>query len=116
MARTPQETFQHHVQALGAQDIDEIVADYTDDAIFIDNGTIRRGPDGVRSGFVELIDTVPDASWELPKQVFEDDILYLEWTADSGRNRVEDGTDTFVFAKDGRIRVQTVMYTPQPKG
>lgn len=116
MARTPQETFQHHVEALGAQDIDEIVADYTDDAIFIGNGTVRRGPEGVRQGFVELIDTVPDASWELPTKAFEGDILYLEWTADSAENRVEDGTDTFVFTEDGQIRVQTVKYTPQPKG
>lgn len=115
MARTPQETFQHHVEALGAQDLDEIVADYTDDVIFIGNGTVRRGRDGVRQAFVELIDTVPDASWELPSVVFEDDILYLEWTADSPRNLVEDGTDTFVFTQNGQIRVQTVMYTAKPK-
>jgi len=116
MARTPQETFQHHVESLGAQDIDAIVADYTEDAIFIANGTIRRGLDGVRKGFEELIDTVPDASWTLPQQVYEDDILYLEWTADSPKNRVEDGTDTFVFTEEGQIRVQTVMYTPRPAG
>ena len=46
--------------------------------------------------------------------VFECDILYLEWTADSAKNTVEDGTDTFVFTGDGQIRVQTVKYTPQP--
>jgi ketosteroid isomerase-like protein len=115
MARTPQETFQHHVEALGAEDLDEIVADYTDDAVFVGNGTVRRGLDGVREAFVELINTVPSASWTLPRTVFEGDILYLEWTADSAENRIEDGTDTFVFTEDGQIRVQTVKYTPQPK-
>jgi ketosteroid isomerase-like protein len=114
MARTPQETFQHHVEALGAQDLDAIVEDYTDDVIHIVNGTVRRDLDGVRAAFAELIDTVPDASWDLPKVVFEDDILYLEWTADSAKNRIGDGTDTFVFTQDGQIRVQTVMYTAQP--
>jgi predicted ester cyclase len=114
MARTPQETFQHHVEALGAQDVDAIAEDYTEDVVHIVNGTVRRGLDGVREAFVELIDTVPDASWDLPKVVFEDDILYLEWTADSAKNLIEDGTDTFVFTEDGQIRVQTVMYTPQP--
>jgi ketosteroid isomerase-like protein len=114
MARTPQETFQHHVEALGAQDLDAIVEDYTEDVIHIVNGTVRRGLAGVREAFAELIDTVPDASWELPEVVFEGDILYLEWTADSAKNRIEDGTDTFVFAEDGQIRVQTVMCTPQP--
>ncbi|MDP9022235.1 MAG: nuclear transport factor 2 family protein [Actinomycetota bacterium] len=116
MARTPRETFQHHVQALGAEDLDEIVSDYTDDAIFIGNGIVRRGKEGVRQGFVELIETVPNASWQLPTQVFEDDVLYLEWTADSRDNRVDDGTDTFVFTEDGQIRVQTVKYTPRSTG
>jgi predicted SnoaL-like aldol condensation-catalyzing enzyme len=115
MARTPQETFQHHVEALGAQNLDEIVADYTDDALFVGNDTVRRGLAGVRQAFAELIDAVPDASWELPATVFEDDILYLEWTADSAKNRVTDGTDTFVFTDDGQIRVQTVKYTLQAK-
>jgi len=35
MTRTPQEVFQHHARALGAGDLDEIVADYADDAFFI---------------------------------------------------------------------------------
>lgn len=101
------------MEALGAQDIDEIVADYTDDAIFIGNGTVRRGREGVRQAFV---DTVPDASWALPATVFEGDILYLEWTADSAKDKVDDGTDTYVFTDDGQIRVQTVKYTPKPTG
>ena len=35
MTRTPQEIFAHHAGALVAGDIDEIVADYTEDAVFI---------------------------------------------------------------------------------
>ena len=35
MTRTPEEVFAHHAQALGAGDLDEIVADYADDAVFI---------------------------------------------------------------------------------
>ena len=35
MTRTPQEIFQHHGSALIAGDIDEIVADYTDDAVIL---------------------------------------------------------------------------------
>ena len=33
--RSPQEVFGHHAQALSAEDLDEIVADYSDDAVFI---------------------------------------------------------------------------------
>ena len=115
MARTPEEVFSHHAQALGAGDLDEIVADYADDAVFITPAGVKRGKDGVRAGFTELLADVPNAKWELPTQIYEGDILFLEWTADAARTRVEDGIDTFVF-RDGLIRVQTVRYTLQHKG
>ena len=114
MARTPEEVFSHHAQALGAGNLDEIVADYTDDAVFITPAGVRRGKDGVRAGFTQLLADVPNAKWELPTQIYEGDILFLEWTADSAATRVEDGIDTFVF-RDGLIRVQTVRYTVQHK-
>lgn len=108
--RTPQEVFAHHAEALGAEDIDSIVSDYTDDALFITPEGVKRGPHGVREGFERLLSDVPGASWELPTQIFEDDILLLEWQAESEETFVEDGIDTFVFS-GGKIRVQTVRYT-----
>jgi hypothetical protein len=54
---------------------------------------------------------VPGARWELPTQLYEDDILLLEWKAMSSESKIDDGIDTFVF-RDGLIRVQTVRYTP----
>jgi hypothetical protein len=111
--RTPQEVFQHHGQVLGAGDIDGIVSDYSEDAIFISPDGILRGKDGIRQAFVKLVGDVPNAQWEL-KTVFADDILLLEWAAVSAHTKVEDGIDTFVF-RDGLIRVQTVRYTLQRK-
>lgn len=114
MTRTPEEVFAHHVQALGAGDLDGIVADYTDDAVFITPAGVKRGKDGIRAGFTQLLADVPNASWELKTQIYEGDVLFLEWTAASARTMVEDGIDTFVFA-EGLIRVQTVRYTLQHK-
>ena len=110
--RTPQEIFQHHAQALGAEDLEGIVSDYADDAVFITPDGVRRGKDGVRDGFRKLLGDVPGASWDLPTQIYEGDVLFLEWKATSPAARVEDGIDTFVF-RDGLIRVQTVRYTLQ---
>jgi ketosteroid isomerase-like protein len=115
MARTPEEVFSHHAQALGAGDLDEIVADYADDAVLITPAGTRRGKDGVRAGFTQLLADVPNAKWALPTQIYEGDVLFLEWTADAAGTKVEDGIDTFVF-RDGLIRVQTVRYTLQHKG
>ena len=43
MTRTPEEVFAHHAQALGAGDLDEIVADYADNAVLISPPGIKRG-------------------------------------------------------------------------
>ena len=107
MTRSPEEVFQHHAQALGAGDLNEIVADY---AVFITPAGVKRGKDGIREGFTELLADVPDAAWSLKTQIYEDDVLFLEWSADAGATRVDDGIDTFIF-RDGLIRLQTVRYT-----
>ena len=112
--RTPQEVFQHHAEALGAGDLDGIVADYSDDAVFITPDGVLHGKDGVRQGFTDLLSDLPSAEWEVPTQIFEGDVLLIEWNAVSEKTRADDGIDTFVF-RDGMIRVQTVRYTLQQK-
>ena len=46
---------------------------------------------------------MPNAAWDLKTQLYEEDVLFLEWTADAAATRVEDGLDTFIF-RDGLIR------------
>ncbi|WP_246540907.1 nuclear transport factor 2 family protein [Mycobacterium spongiae] len=113
--RTPQEVFAHHVQALAAGELDEIVADYTDESFVVTADGVARGADGVREVFVRLLTDVPNATWNVKTQIFEGDVLFLEWTADSAGSRVDDGVDTFVF-RDGMIWAQTVRYTARAKG
>jgi hypothetical protein len=101
---------EHHGQVLAAGDLDGIVSDYAEDAVFITPEGVLHGKDGVRQGFVKLLDDLPSAEWELPTMLFEDDVLLLEWKAESAKTQADDGIDTFVF-RDGLIRVQTVRYT-----
>ena len=108
-ARSPQEVFSHHAKALGAEDLDDIVADYSDDAVLITPNEVFRGKDGIRQAFTRLLGDVPRASWNLRTTVYEGDLLLLEWAAEGGGNRIEDGVDTFVF-RDGLITAQTVRY------
>jgi len=109
----PRRSSDHHAQALGAEDLEEIVADYSDDAIFITPAGVLRGKDGIRQAFTKLLREVPQATWDLKTTLYEDDILLLEWSAEGGGNRIQDAVDTFVF-RDGFIWVQTVRYTLQP--
>lgn len=107
--RSAEEIFDHHGQALGAEDLEGVVADYAEDAILIVQGDIYRGKDGARAVFTQLLKDVPQATWSL-RTVFAGDVLYLEWKADSAARHVDDGIDTFIFS-DGQIRAQTVRYT-----
>lgn len=115
MTRTPKEVFAHHGQALGAGDLDEIVADYADDSVVITSAGVARGKDDIRQVFVRLLDDLPNAAWDMKTRIFDGDVLFLEWAAESAANRVDDGVDTFVF-RDGMIWAQTVRYTPRAKG
>ena len=112
--RTPKQIFQHHAEALGGEALDGIVADYSDDAFFMTPDGVLRGKGGIRQAFTKLLSDVPKAKWTLKTQLYENDILLLEWAADSTKTKIDDGIDTFVF-KDGFIRVQTVRYTLQKK-
>ncbi len=110
MPRTPQGIFAHHASALMAGDVEEIVADYAEDAVLITPASVFRGRDGIREAFTGLLAELPEASWDVPTQIYEGDILFIEWSAVAKSNRVTDGVDTFVFTGDA-IRVQTVRYT-----
>lgn len=110
MPRTPQEIFAHHASALMAGDVEEIVADYDESAVFITPQGVLHGKDGARKGFTQLLADLPKAEWNVPTQIYEGDILFIEWSAVSEKTRAMDGVDTFVFEGDA-IRVQTVRYT-----
>jgi hypothetical protein len=110
--RTAEEIFAHHGQALDAEDLEDILSDYADDAVLVVQGDVYRGKDGARAVFTQLLNDVPHATWDLDT-VFASDVLYLEWKAQSDAARhIDDGVDTFVFG-DGKIKVQTVKYTVQ---
>ncbi|MFC4949543.1 nuclear transport factor 2 family protein [Pseudonocardia sp. GCM10023141] len=115
MTRTPQEIFQHHAVALMAGDIDEIVADYADDAVFISPSGTQHGKDGVRAAFTALLSDLPSAAWDVPTQIFEGNVLFITWSAVAAATQATDGVDTFVFDGDS-ISVQTVRYTLEHTG
>ena len=110
MARTPNEIFQHHAEALSAEDLDEIVADYANDAVFITSAGTHHGKDSIRGAFSKLLSDVPRAKWTARTEILEGAVLFLRWVAQSDTGIIAEGVDTFMF-RDGFIQVQTVHYT-----
>ena len=115
MARTPQEIFQHHAEALVAGDLDAVLADYADDSLYITPSGEHRGLDAIRQAYVAFLAELPDAELAVPRVIFEGDVLYVEWTAEAPTVRVTNGTDTLVFSADG-IRVHTLHYSVDKLG
>ncbi|GGO93279.1 nuclear transport factor 2 family protein [Wenjunlia tyrosinilytica] len=110
MTRSPEETFQDHVRALGSGDLEAIAANFTEDAVFITRSGILRGREGVKQGIGAVLRELPNATWHPKNPQFAGEVLFLEWAATADEARVEDGVDTFVF-RDGLIHAQTVRYT-----
>jgi uncharacterized protein (TIGR02246 family) len=113
--RPAEEVFRHHARALIAGDLDEIVSDYADDALFITGTGARRGKDGVREAFAAIFEDLPTPQWYVHTRILEGDVLFLEWsaTATAAGARADDGVETFLV-RDGEIVLQTMHYTVQP--
>ncbi|MDH6114495.1 ketosteroid isomerase-like protein [Kitasatospora sp. MAP12-15] len=112
-ARTPQETYESHGKALLAEDLDALVLNFAEDAVFITPSGVKHGREGVREAFAQLFSELPHAQWDIKIATFAADVLFLEWSATSDRNQADQGVDTFVF-RDGLIQTQTVRYLLTP--
>jgi hypothetical protein len=99
----------HHWEAFGAGNIEEIMADYADDAILVTPEGTRKGEAQIRSLFEELFDEMfspASSSLNLSKQVVEGKIAYILWSGSSSGYDATFATDTFVI-RDGKIIAQT---------
>ena len=111
--RTPEEIFAHHAQALGAEDLDATELDYADSAYLITSSGVLQGKPAIRAFFAGAFQALPQAQWNV-KTTYVENILFLEWTADSRLASVSGGVDTFIFA-NGLIQIQTARFTLVPK-
>jgi uncharacterized protein (TIGR02246 family) len=111
MARTREQVYQHHAQALDAGNLDGIVADYADDAVLITPAGVKRGKDGIREGYRQIFADLPKATWSRRAQIYEGDLMLVEWAAASA-GAFGEGVATFVIT-DGLIRAQTLHFTIQ---
>ncbi len=106
-----EETLLKHLQAFGSGDVDAIMADYHEDAVFITPEGTLRGSSEIRPLFESLVaDLPPGSALEVSEQIVEGEIAYIVWSGESEKLRIPFATDTFVV-RDGKIVAQT--FTPQ---
>ncbi len=108
-------TLLHHLTAFGGGDVDEILADYTEESVLITPDGALRGLAEIRPLFENFVKILPPgADFQMLKQVTEGELAYIFWKAESESTRIPLGTDTFIV-RDGKIVLQTFAGTIEKK-
>lgn len=106
-ART-KEVFDHHMKAFGENDLEGIMADYTDESVLITPDATYSGLDEIRKGFEGAFKMFPKDSttMEVAKTIIKNDVAYVIWSAKTPKFELSFGTDSFII-QNGKIIRQT---------
>ena len=114
MARSTEEVFKDHKNAILTGDFPKLMADYADDSVLMTMDGTFVGKEAIQGFFQNLFAAHPNVRVSFGKQVVEDDMLLMEWSAVSDVATFEPGVDTFVI-RDDKIRRQTMWFVMTPK-
>ncbi|HEY5956082.1 MAG TPA: nuclear transport factor 2 family protein [Polyangiaceae bacterium] len=102
-----QRTVNNHLQSFSRGDVDAIMADYAERAVFYTPDGALRGKAAIRAFFEQLLLSFPPGStFEITKQIFDANLAYLVWAGESQKLRIPLATDT-ILLENGRIVQQT---------
>ena len=106
-ART-KEVLDHHWATFQSNDLDGVMADYTDESVLITPDRTFKGLTEIRENFVGAFSAFPKDSttMKLHKSVVTQDVAYIIWEAAGPKVKISYGTDTFII-RDGKIVRQT---------
>lgn len=118
-AQTTSETqtvLDHHLDAFGNLNLEEILADYTDESILFTPNGVVHGVSELKSVFGSFFAEFgkPGASFEMHNTLVEGNMAYTIWSAETADNVYEFATDTF-FIEDGKIARQSFAAKVTPK-
>jgi ketosteroid isomerase-like protein len=102
------EVLDHHWNTFQANDLDGVMADYTEESVLITPDKTVSGLTELRKHFSDVFLLFPKDSTtlKLDKSVVNKDVAYIVWSADAPKIDITYGTDTFII-KDGKIVRQT---------
>jgi hypothetical protein len=115
IGKRTEETLNKHLQAFGSGDVDAIMTDYDEAAVFIDQDGTRRGRAEIRAFFESLVaDFPPGSALELSERIVEEDVAYIVWSGESEKLKISFASDTFIV-REGKIVVQTLAAQMEKK-
>jgi len=115
MARTPQEVFDRHRQALETGNFELLMEDYADDAVVLTLDGAHVGKEAIgRDFFGRLMTQFPDVKMTFEKTAVEGDLVLIQWSAEASTMSCPLGTAVFLI-RDGKIQRQGEWFQMLPK-
>jgi ketosteroid isomerase-like protein len=106
---TTRQVLEHHLAALAAGNLDDLLSDYTDGSTLIGPAGVVKGRQAIRPLFESsLASLFKPGTYQFTMDMLHvaDDVAYIVWHANCVSADVVFGTDTFLI-RDGKIAVQT---------
>jgi ketosteroid isomerase-like protein len=111
-SRTPEQVVQHHLDSFTHHDLEAVLSDYADDAIFIAPKSTVQGKAALRKMFEGFFSTGSTSKSPAPtfeaKVTADGDVGYEHWVSNPGQPGSMEGTDAFVV-RHGKILFHTVV-------
>jgi hypothetical protein len=98
----------HHIKTFQQNDLDGVMADYTEESILITPDRTYKGLAEIRENFVQAYQALPanGTTMTVTKSVVVRDVAYIVWKAVTPTLDFKYATDTFIIV-DGKIISQT---------
>jgi len=110
--RTPEQVVRHHWEAFSHHDLEAVMSDYAEDAIFIASNQTVQGKTALRQMFNRYFSGATTGAHLPPsfdvKITADGEVGYEHWVSDAGKPGAIEGTDAFVV-RHGRILFHTVV-------
>ncbi len=105
---TTEAVFQHHIQTMSSDNLDEAMKDYTEDSVLFTPTATYIGLDDIKAGFVAMATLQPEvaANLKIISQEIQGEYIYFLWSA---LPAIPFGGDTF-YIHNGKILMQSVFF------
>lgn len=102
------EVFEHHFKAFSENDLEETMADYTEESIVITPAGTYSGLKEIRKNLEDALKMFPEETTtsKVVKTVIKKDVAYIIWSAKTPQFELIFATDSFII-QNGKIIRQT---------
>src|SRR4051812_40746787 len=110
-----EQVLDHHWQAFIQNNMDQVMADYTEEAVLITPDATYKGLAEIRKNFEDAYRKFPKDKtvFQLSKRVTDRDVAYILWQAKTPTFNLTYATDTFII-RNGKIIRQTFAGVVKP--